>query len=443
MTTTKTPLKKFVYHVLAIRVALMAVFIAAALGLVALFTAQNNVGRATVERALRQVALFNLQSNHILDTKGLSDPEELQRKLAAFAVGVNKWSVGRFVLVDLLDLTGNPVVSLSDPAFDKLDVARKHLTDETRQLPTLGGSTHHALQMDGGHYALITAPLLTSEDKQLGYINGVFAMSETTVAGIRREILTTVLLVVLIVLVTVAILYPVILGLTRKLARYSESLLEANLETLNVLGGAVAKRDSDTSAHNQRVTIMAARLAEAVGMDSQEIQGLIKGALVHDVGKIAIHDAILLKPGKLTDEEYEVMQTHVQHGQDIVKCSAWLEDAAKVVRFHHEKYDGSGYMEGLKGNAIPTTARIFALVDVFDALTSRRPYKEALTLEETTSILEEGRGTHFDPELLTAFLKMAPELYDTVAGREEDDLQDAIRELTSAYIAGGLETLHY
>lgn len=212
-----------------------------------------------------------------------------------------------------------------------------------------------------------------------------------------------------------------------------KNLLAANVTTLELLGAAIAKRDSDTSAHNFRVTVYAVRLAEAIGADATGIRGLIKGAFLHDVGKIAIPDQILLKPGRLDEAEFAIMRTHVDHGVDIVGKSPWLEDAVDVVRCHHEKFDGSGYVAGLAGEAIPLNARIFAIADVFDALTSRRPYKEPMSVEKSLSIISESAGSHFDPALVAAFLPIAGALHAEFASLEDDELVERMRGLVNAY----------
>ena len=280
-----------------------------------------------------------------------------------------------------------------------------------------------------------------STGRQVGAIDAVFALTSEDIAAARRRVARAVILSALIVLATTLLLYPVISELVRRLSTLSSNLLEANLETLQVLGSAIAKRDTDTQAHSFRVTIYAVRLAEAVGLGAAEIQRLIRGAFLHDVGKIAITDNILLKPGKLTDEEYAVMKTHVSHGVDIVERSDWLNSAGDVVRFHHEKFDGSGYLKGLAGEEIPTAARIFAIVDVFDALTSRRPYHEARSLDQTLGFLEEARESHFDPELLDAFRDIAPALYDELAQMEEEGLRAELHSLVQRYFQVGLAEL--
>jgi HD-GYP domain-containing protein (c-di-GMP phosphodiesterase class II) len=235
-------------------------------------------------------------------------------------------------------------------------------------------------------------------------------------------------LVVVVILATTVVLYPVIISLNKGLVKLSSDLLKGNIELMEVLGSAIAKRDSDTNVHNYRVTIYAIRLAEALGLAQTQIRNLIAGAFLHDVGKIGISDNILLKPGKLTDEEFQVMRTHVLLGEDIIAKSNWLQHARDVVEFHHEKYDGNGYMRGLKGEEIPLNARIFAIVDVFDALTSKRPYKEPFSFEEAMSILHRDRGTHFDPRLVDAFSAIAPGLYREISTADDDAVEAMLND---------------
>jgi HD-GYP domain-containing protein (c-di-GMP phosphodiesterase class II) len=271
----------------------------------------------------------------------------------------------------------------------------------------------------------------------------MFVVSPQELAVMRRAMVRNTLIVVAIVIVVSALLYPVILQLTRRLADYSTNLLDANLETLSVLGSAIAKRDSDTDAHNYRVTLYSTRIGEALGLSSAEMRILIKGSFLHDVGKLGIPDDVLLKPAKLDVQEFAVMKTHVEKGADIVQRSSWLREGSEVVGYHHEKYAGGGYPHDLKGGDIPVTARIFAVSDVFDALTSHRPYKKPLTFEETMGILEQDRGKHFDPTVLDAFGKIARELYGRYAGHEGDDLREELAAVVMTYFSAGMETLRY
>jgi len=169
---------------------------------------------------------------------------------------------------------------------------------------------------------------------------------------------------------------------------------------------------------------------------------LIKGSFLHDVGKIGIPDEILLKLGKLNDEEFEIMKTHVEQGREIIQRSAWLRDAMEVVLSHHEKITGEGYPGGQAGEGIPITIRIFCIADVIDALTSKRPYKEAWSFEAAMETLEEGSGSHFDPQLLHAFSKVVKPLYDKYGGKEEI-FQKELREIIKKYFHEGMHGLEY
>ena len=143
------------------------------------------------------------------------------------------------------------------------------------------------------------------------------------------------------------------------------------------------------------------------------------------------------------EEEFRIMKTHVDHGLEIVQRSAWLTDAATVVSAHHEKFDGSGYPHGARGKTIPVAARIFAIVDVFDALTSHRPYKAPLSFEESMVILEQDRGSHFDPQLLDRFHAIAKTLYERYAGREDEGLHEELAAVTAEYFSAAPESLRY
>ncbi|PKN07554.1 MAG: hypothetical protein CVU73_12450 [Deltaproteobacteria bacterium HGW-Deltaproteobacteria-8] len=303
--------------------------------------------------------------------------------------------------------------------------------DQFREIVRIAGKPHLHLGM----------AFTNSKGQNAAYAESLFAVSDEALDGITKGILHTVAMVVLVVLAATLLLYPVIIRLLKRVTDLSVHLQEANLETLSVLGSAIAKRDSDTDQHNYRVTIYSVRLAEALGLDDAAIRPLVKGAMLHDVGKIGIRDAILLKPGPLTEAEFTEMQQHVQHGRDIVAQASWLSDAVDVISGHHERYDGQGYDRGGGGVEIPLGARLFAIADVFDALTSRRPYKEPFSFEEAMRQMEEGRGTHFDPDLLDAFAGIARTLYDTTAACDEAGLKTCLREICQAHFTADIEAM--
>ncbi|GFK92526.1 Cyclic di-GMP phosphodiesterase response regulator RpfG [Fundidesulfovibrio magnetotacticus] len=328
-----------------------------------------------------------------------------------------------FMIIEFYDANRKPLVEVTKPEAASIEEQFNRLAHQD----LLGDAPRYRkLEHQGRLYLRVAAPLAV-DGSVAGYFEGIYAVGEAEFARIREQMAFSLLKVVAVVFVTTLALYPVILALNRRVLDYAGVLLEANIGALESLGNAVAKRDSDTSEHNYRVTLQAIALAERLGLDRPTLQELVKGAFLHDVGKIAISDAILLKPGRLTEEEFAVMRTHVAHGVDILSDYQWLKEAVHVVEFHHEKFDGSGYVRGLKGRDIPETARIFCIVDVFDALTSRRPYKEPFSCETALAILREGSGTHFDPDCLEAFLAIAPELHEAQRTMDERTLRTLLR----------------
>lgn len=255
------------------------------------------------------------------------------------------------------------------------------------------------------------------------------------IQSVYQELYKNIIAVVLIGILILFAVYPTVLRLQKGLLSKTKALSQTNIDILNLLGSAIAKRDSDTHSHNYRVTLYALTLGETLDLSSHELRALIKGAFLHDVGKIGISDTILLKPGKLTDDEFEIMKQHVDLGKDIINQSEQLKDAEDVVYCHHEKYDGSGYPQGLKANDIPLNARIFAIADVFDALTSKRPYKEAFSYDKAYKIMDETSGSHFDPKLLVLFFGIAPGLFDKLSACiNEDELKSLLHTKILEYM---------
>ena len=274
-------------------------------------------------------------------------------------------------------------------------------------------------QIQNRFYFYFHVPLVTPKFK--GFISGYYQISDKELKDIYLSIFYSILQLIVTVFVTALLLYPMIIYLNRKYMEQSENLLHANLEIMSVLGGAIAKRDNETNAHNYRVTLYAIAFAEALHLDKTQMMGLIKGAFLHDVGKIGIPDAILLKPDKLNEKEFETMKYHVSYGIEIISKSRWLDDAKDVVAYHHEKFDGSGYNRALIARQIPLNARIFAICDVFDALSSKRPYKKSFSFEKSVQIIQDGASTHFDPELVAVFLRIITPLYQKIAQLEDED----------------------
>ena len=194
--------------------------------------------------------------------------------------------------------------------------------------------------------------------------------------------------------------------LEQRVAERTAELLATYDATLEGWGKALEIRDQETEGHSQRVTAMALRLATAMGVSDDELIHIRHGALLHDIGKIGIPDSILLKPGKLTDEERETMQRHPAIAFEWLRSIQYLQDALSIPYSHHEKWDGSGYPLGLVGEQIPLAARIFAVVDVWDALRSDRPYRKGWPELEVIEYIEHEAGSHFDPAVVKACVSL-------------------------------------
>ena len=192
-----------------------------------------------------------------------------------------------------------------------------------------------------------------------------------------------------------------------------ESLEKANVElvmaydaTIEGWSQALELRDQETQGHSARVLDLTLRLASAMKLSDKETQEVRRGVLLHDIGKMGIPDAILHKPGPLTEDEWVTMRKHPQHAYDMLAPIVYLRNSLDIPYCHHEKWDGSGYPRGLKGETIPLTARIFSVVDVYDALTSDRPYRGAWSKEKTVEYIIEQTGKHFDPHVVEVFLRL-------------------------------------
>lgn len=176
--------------------------------------------------------------------------------------------------------------------------------------------------------------------------------------------------------------------------------------TLHGWVSALDMRDKETEGHTQRVTLLTQRLARKMGVDRDTLEHIRRGALLHDIGKMAISDVILRKEGRLTPEERAIMQQHPVHAYKMLSPIEFLRPAIDIPHYHHEKWDGTGYPRGLKGEEIPFAARIFSVIDVWDALTSKRPYHEAKPHDEVRRHIQADSGKHFDPRVVEAFMEM-------------------------------------
>ena len=184
------------------------------------------------------------------------------------------------------------------------------------------------------------------------------------------------------------------------------NLEKAYLDTLSALTNAIDAKDSYTRGHSDRVTDLSVRLAKEAKLENSELEKIRLAGMLHDIGKIGIPESILNKPGRLDDQEFEVIKSHPVLGVSILGSVEFLQNVVPIIKYHHERYDGKGYPDKLKGNDIPYLARIVSIADTYDAMTTNRPYRKALTTEESLREIERCKGTQFDPELADLFIQM-------------------------------------
>jgi putative two-component system response regulator len=287
---------------------------------------------------------------------------------------------------------------------------------DVKQIPA-DASYHYNPSWDqkGGYdsRSMMAVPMLNRENEVVGVLQLINAISDGRVTPFRKEHQR--LASSLASQAAVAI----------ENAELTEDLKQAHLDTIFRLGVAAEYRDKETANHIKRMSHYCAFIARGMGWPDEEVETILWSSLMHDVGKLGIPDSILQKPGRLTPEERKVMELHTTIGGSILKGARApvLLKSRVVALTHHEKFDGTGYPRGLKGEKIPLEGRITILADVFDALSSKRVYKEAMPEAEVLRILTEGRGTHFDPAILDVFLGGMEEvrnIKDRYTDREED-----------------------
>lgn len=395
--TVKHPLRQhvFVKFFLRLFLVLVAMTLLGSSGVYYYFERQN------ARELNTHIEQIQEQFTRHFRTDDLRDPKQHDRlsRLARKTAQAN--NVTRFKLCDasghaLLDYEASPLPPALNLTFKKLFAT----ADEPLSYLMLPTGDDQA--------TLVFAKRIVSDDGKEAYqLKIAMPLSPEKVERMRVTMRRVILFASLTLLLVIAVIFPLVYLQYRQLEQDKINLLHSNMGTIRALGSAVALRDSDTHTHNYRVTYYSVRLAEAMGLEREYFSALIKGAFLHDVGKIGIPDAVLLKPGRLEADELAVMKTHVTLGLSMIRHTPWLKDAAPIIGNHHEKYDGTGYPKGISGREIPLVARIFAVADVFDALMSKRPYKEPWSIEHSLRLLEEEAGSHFDPAAVAAFVQIA------------------------------------
>jgi putative nucleotidyltransferase with HDIG domain len=216
---------------------------------------------------------------------------------------------------------------------------------------------------------------------------------------------------------------------TLAIREQQNELVRAYFGTLEAMILALDLRENETGYHSYRVTEYAVYLGKHARLTDEELSVMAKGALLHDIGKIGIPDSILLKPGKLTDEEWVLMKKHPEFGYNLLRNIDFLEESAVIVHTHHERYDGQGYPAGLSGDEIPLGARIFSVADALDAMTSERSYRRALPFEEAVRRITEASGSQFDPDVVDMFLDIPIDVWKNIRYRIAESGSDYLKQL--------------
>jgi putative nucleotidyltransferase with HDIG domain len=406
----------------AVRIAIVSVLLAVAASPIAWLVAHKNAEQSTVSMAIEESRRLLLL--HHFDAEALSGPDAGEHAGKA----ANALAGGLFDIAEIYDRSGE---KLAAAMTEEGHAVEKDLPSHVR--PNYEAASFESLKLKDKRWILrVFVPLQVAAGSKAAPIAGYFEGVRVVSAWQRQQMLINALSAALMVglasLLCGAAIYPVVVHLSADNERKAREILDSHIAMMEALGRAIAKRDANTGAHNFRVAWIAVRIAECLGLRDRPMQSLIAGSFLHDIGKVSIPDAILRKPGGLDSEESEIMHSHVVQGEEIVAGIDWLEDAKAIVAAHHEKWNGSGYPRQLSGNAIPLPARIFAVADVFDALCSRRPYKEPVGFDGAMAILEADTGSHFDPEVMATFRPIARELFNTLANCDENTARRLLEE---------------
>jgi HD-GYP domain-containing protein (c-di-GMP phosphodiesterase class II) len=296
------PLRTFVKRVLLIRLAVVATGAALVGGATSYFLQEQQIENLVVDLGRQAVSTLSVQVTALIKYQKVTPVEALRQVLSIAPEYLVEYRSGHFVFAQFYDRSGTIFAEASAPEPRIMETLKGLINAQPLSFPDAERTEVQTRRFNDGFLVYFVLPVADSQAAVRGYARGIFAISAETATEMRSAVLHSVLIVVSIVFGVTAILYPVILRLTSRLADYSTHLLDANLETLSVLGSAIAKRDADTDAHNYRVSLYAARLAEKIGLGAMDMRGLIKGSFIHDVGKIGIPDAVLHKPGPLNEE---------------------------------------------------------------------------------------------------------------------------------------------
>mgnify|MGYP000638352682 CR=1 FL=1 len=385
----------------------------------------KNLGHSLLTNAVKESGAFAS-----LLTSYQQRPEEDQlvelKRLAGSALEQTS-----FILVDLVGASKEPLLRLAHSPADAVNSAfdKKGLT-----LITGKQANGDWIITNKRIYSKVMVPIYDSGEDLAGYMTGIYLVSlKETQQIINRFILSGIICIVAISLCAL-LCYFGFLFMNNHLIRSIAELNRTNTFLIKKLGTALAKSNSQDAEQSFRVLLYSMKLAEKVKLPLEQRRTLIHGVFLHDIGMLPISPATLQKEDELEKEEMKQLDQHPKDGAALIRKFRWLREAEKVVRYHHENYDGNGYPDGAKHEKIPIVARIFSIADTFDALTSSRPYREPLSLEESLATMEQETGLQFDPVLLSAFLDMAPHLHETIASRTAKELEKEADKLLKKYL---------
>ncbi|VAX01131.1 Response regulator [hydrothermal vent metagenome] len=308
----------FVYKGLRKRIIIATVIISVVLASIVYLTNYRQIDTSVADIARDRAERFNLVFDNLLNDPANLDPDAIRNALIKFSNTHTQNHIGEFIYVTIFDKNANAITQMAEADAEAMIEITEISKSNNDRLKSTTTTYLQSFQIDNRYHVYIQVPLWNSSGNISAIVEGIFRVSDEAINTIWTKTFLTILFAIGIVMITAIILYPVITRLTKRLARYSDALLTSNLETIKVLGSAIAKRDNDTDAHNSRVTIYAILLAKEINLDPLKIQSLIKGAFLHDVGKIGIRDNVLLKPGRLDNDEFDIMKTHVNHGNEII-----------------------------------------------------------------------------------------------------------------------------
>ena len=356
-----------------------------------------------LEEAQRSTHRFERLAQLSTELDVIDNVPELYRRALGTLMELSGCSLGiQFGLLDSGELTVDLAISSSGaqvrdtPIGDLPGALKAHAHTVATTGRSLSLSGQDSLRLKSGPRDLELSVLFMSPLRVEGQVVGIVSLSNA--GPVVQEPAETLRILEIV---------AGWIGRAAERTAHIEHLRQMQEAALKTLGRVLEYRDDEVSGHTDRVTVLALRLGETLRFSPQDLQYLRWGAYLHDIGKIAVPDAILRKPGPLSPQERAVMQRHVEVGHELLRDETLLPPAIRqIVRHHHERWDGRGYPDGLVGETIPLLARVFSIVDVYDALTSERPYKAAWTHEAALAEVARGAGTHFDPRLAQVFLAM-------------------------------------